>query len=252
MSGDRYIERTYRRRMAGARWSAFTVCHKESDLWIGIDPASFDPQLKAFALEEVVRLRTEMEAYLATDPGYAPALVPYEPRSHAPVIFHRMARVARLAGIGPMSAVAGAVASHIGEAIRERFGCREVVVENGGDIYACLADDLDVSVFAGESPLSERVGLTIRAEGAPLGICTSSGTVGPSLSFGRADAVMIVAHDCALADTYATAFANRIRTAADIDPCLQAIGEVPDMLAAICIVGDRIGMIGKYDLKLWK
>ena len=112
-----------------------------------------------------------------------------------------------------MSAVAGAVALKVGENLKKRFGIKEVIVENGGDIYADLCQDMDISVFAGSSPLSEKVGLHIEAAYAPLGICTSSGTVGPSLSFGKADAVMIVCSDVMLADTYATAFANTIQGA---------------------------------------
>ena len=80
-----------------------------------------------------------------------------------------------------MSAVAGAVALKVGENLKKRFGIKEVIVENGGDIYADLCQDMDISVFAGSSPLSEKVGLHIEAAYAPLGICTSSGTVGPSL-----------------------------------------------------------------------
>jgi hypothetical protein len=44
-----------------------------------------------------------------------------------------------------------------------------------------------------------------------LGICTSSATVGPSVSFGTADAVTIFARDVALADAWATAICNEIR-----------------------------------------
>lgn len=87
---------------------------------------------------------------------------------------------------------------------------------------------------------------------SPLGICTSSGTVGPSLSFGQADAVMIVCQDCALADTYATAFANQIQTTADIEPCIEKIGDIPKILAAICIKDTQIGISGKFDFKIWK
>lgn len=102
--------------------------------------------------------------------------------------------------------------------LRREYGVGEVVVENGGDIYADVRRPLDVALFAGTSPLSERVGLHLPAGTHPLGICTSSGTVGPSLSFGRADAVMIVCRDVLLADSFATAYANRIRSEADVGP----------------------------------
>ena len=162
-----------------------------------------------------------------------------------------MSEVAQKSGIGPMSGVAGAVARRIGQEIKEKYGVREIIVENGGDIYADIQKDIDIAVFAGTSPLSEKVGFTIRADHAPLGICTSSGTVGPSLSFGKADAVMIICKDCALADTYATAFANEIKTTDDIAPCIEKIGKTKDILAAICIKDDKIGIHGIFDFKLF-
>ena len=247
-----YKDRTYREHLQGERWHSFTVVFKETDLWIGVDKASFQAEIPAFAEFRVRSLRESMDTYIAQDPGYLKALVPHEALPAAPAIFREMAEVAARSGIGPMSAVAGAVAREIGKEIKEKFGAREVIVENGGDIYADIRNNMDITVFAGESPLSEKVGFTIDAGYAPLGICTSSGTVGPSLSFGQADAVMIICKDCALADTYATAFANEIQTAEDIAPCIEKIGKVKEILGAICIKDDKIGIHGIFDLKIWK
>lgn len=192
-----------------------------------------------------------MDAYLENDPAYATALVPYSARPDAPTIFHAMSDVANKSSIGPMSAVAGAVARQVGEALKAEFGVKEVIVENGGDIYADIREDMDISVFAGASPLSEKIGLHIEAAFAPLGICTSSGTVGPSLSFGTADAVMIICRDVLLADTYATAFANLIQTADDINPCLAKIGDTKEIIAAMVIKDDKLGVCGKFELKIF-
>lgn len=102
------------------------------------------------------------------------------------------------------------------------------------------------------SPLSEKVGLHIEAAYAPLGICTSSGTVGPSLSFGKADAVMIVCSDVILADTYATRFRQiTIQTAEDVQTCIEKIREQEDILAAIAIKDDKLGICGNFELKLF-
>ena len=150
-----------------------------------------------------------------------------------------------------MSAVAGAIARRVGEAIRTHFGVEEVIVENGGDIYASLQAPVNIAVFAGESPLSQKIGIQIPADATPLGICTSSGTVGPSLSFGKADAMMIVCKSCALADAYATAFANTIQTADDIPACMARIGKEADILSAICIKDDKTGIFGGFELKFF-
>jgi ApbE superfamily uncharacterized protein (UPF0280 family) len=147
-----------------------------------------------------------------------------------------------------MSAVAGAVAKKVAEFL----GTQEVIVENGGDIYAQAASDMDISVFSGQSPLSEKIGLHIPAAEFPLGICTSSGTVGPSLSLGRADAVMIVCKDVLLADSYATAMANRIKTVNDLQSVIDRISDLPDILGAIAVKDDRMAITGCYELRLFK
>lgn len=246
-----YIQRTYRNHFSEDRWKHFVVKYKETDLWIGVDRNSFHKDMLTFTDRLIRRIRIEMEAYLENDPGYAKSLMPYPASPDAPFIFRQMSAVAGKSGIGPMSAVAGAVACKVGESLKAEFETQEVVVENGGDIYTDISEDIDIAVFAGNSPLSEKVGLHIEATYAPLGICTSSGTVGPSLSFGKADAVMIICHDPLLADTYATAFANTVQTTADINPCLEKIKATEDILAAMVIKDDKLGICGKFDLKIF-
>lgn len=246
-----YKNRTYREHLQRERWHSFTVTFKETDLWIGIDAASFQAEIRTFTETRVRALREEMDTYLAHDRDYLTALIAYEANSTAPVLLREMSEVSYKSGIGPMSAVAGAVSQQIGREIKARFGIKEIIVENGGDIYADIQSDIDIAVFAGQSPLSEKVGLTIKAEYSPLGICTSSGTVGPSLSFGKADAVMIICKDCALADTFATAFANQIQTPEDIALCMEKIERVDEILAAICIKDDKIGILGEFPLKVF-
>lgn len=246
MDGE-YIDRKYRKSFAAGRWHGFSVCYKETDLWIGIDRASWNEDIPSFASSYVQSLRHEMDSWIASHAEYAASLVPVECTDDAPLIFRQMAEVAFHSGIGPMSAVAGAVAAFTGRAIKEWFGVVEVLVENGGDIYADIATDMDVSVFAGRSPLSERVGLHIKADGQPFGICTSSGTVGPSLSFGKADAVMIVCRDAMLADTYATAYANMVKTEEDVDICIEDINGNSEIMAAMAIKGGKMGVCGCMD-----
>ena len=136
------------------------------------------------ALSIIIKLRNLMDSYLLLDPEYKTSLVPYLPQSPAPQIFHDMSAVCKRSEIGPMSAVAGAVAKYTALELKKKFPYKEIMVENGGDIYIDIKEDIDIAVFAGQSPLSNRVGLHIPASVSPVGVCTSSGTVGPSLSFG--------------------------------------------------------------------
>ena len=243
-----YKERTYRSRFSDDERRWFCVKFLESDLWIGVDSGSYRASMEADTYAMLVELRRSMDAYLLMDPAYKAALTPYDAGLEAPEILKEMSRVSHKTGIGPMSAVAGAVARHVAEFL----GTKEVIVENGGDIYAQACSDMDISVFAGQSPLSEKIGLHIPAASFPLGICTSSGTVGPSLSLGRADAVMIVCKDVMLADSYATAMANRIKTVNDLQPVIDRISAIPEILGAIAVKDDRMAITGQFELRLFK
>ena len=243
-----YKERTYRSRFSDDERRWFCVKFLESDLWIGVDSGSYRASMEADTYAMLVELRRSMDAYLLMDPAYKAALTPYDAGLEAPEILKEMSRVSHKTGIGPMSAVAGAVARHVAEFL----GTKEVIVENGGDIYAQACSDMDISVFAGQSPLSEKIGLHIPAADFPLGICTSSGTVGPSLSLGRADAVMIVCKDVMLADSYATAMANRIKSVNDLQPVIDRISAIPEILGAIAVKDDRMAITGQFELRLFK
>ena len=243
-----YRERSYRSRFSNDERRWFCVKFLESDLWIGVDSGSYRASLEADTYAMLVDLRRQMDAYLLMDPQYKTALTPYDAGLEAPAILKEMSRVSHKTGIGPMSAVAGAVAKKVAEFL----GTKEVIVENGGDIYAQAASDMDISVFAGQSPLSEKIGLHIPAAEFPLGICTSSGTVGPSLSLGRADAVMIVCKDVLLADSYATAMANRIKTVNDLQSVIDRISDIPEILGAIAVKDDRMAITGRFELRLFK
>ena len=243
-----YRERSYRSRFSDDERRWFCVKFLESDLWIGVDRGSYSASMEADAYAMLVELRRSMDAYLLMDPAYKTALTPYDAGLEAPEILKSMSKVSHKTGIGPMSAVAGAVALKVAEFL----GTNEVIVENGGDIYAKAGSDMDISVFAGQSPLSEKIGLHIPAASFPLGICTSSGTVGPSLSLGRADAVMIVCRDVMLADSYATAMANRIKTTDDLQPVIDRIQEIPEILGAIAVKDDRMAITGQFELRLFR
>ena len=247
-----YSDRTYRAHCCGERWQGFVAQYKETDVWVGVDKKSFCAEMPVFTEQTVRALRDTIDVYLTEDPHYASALTPYDAQKSAPEILRQMSAISHRTGVGPMAAIAGAFATHIAQELKKRFHIEEIIIENGGDIYADITNDIDVSIFAGESPLSEKIGLHIDAKESPLGICTSSGTVGHSLSFGKADAVMIVCKDALLSDAYATAFANQVQTSDDITPLLNTIERDEDILSALIVKDDRMGVIGKFDLKLFR
>jgi ApbE superfamily uncharacterized protein (UPF0280 family) len=153
--------------------------------------------------------RQVLEAYIARDPFFASTFDPYTPDPDD-LIITRMADAARTAGVGPMAAVAGAIAWAGVEAMQEA-GALFGVIDNGGDIALVCDRPVRVGVHAGEAALSNRIAFVVPPQDSVLGICTSSATVGPSISFGVADAVTIFSRDVALADAWATAVCNQIR-----------------------------------------
>ncbi|MGM0622264.1 MAG: UPF0280 family protein [Bacteroidota bacterium] len=252
MFKKKYESRDYRYKFNTDRFTGFEMSHQETDLWIGVDPASFKPGMKEAALEQTKFLREKLDNYIQTEPFFKKSLKPFHPTENAPNEAIDMARAAEKAGIGPMATVAGLFAREIGNEIIQNFSVEELVIENGGDIYALLKQDLVLSVFAGDSPLSERIGLEITPEIRPLGICTSAGTVGPSLSYGNADAVVVVAQDVLIADAFATAFGNKVKSAADVEKAINQAEKISEILSLLIICEDKIGIRGEFEIKILK
>lgn len=238
--------------MGKGRFTSFSVQYKETDLWIGVSPDNYKPEIKDFAYKQMKELRDNMDAYIERDKKYASALLPYMPAHQAPGIFYAMSTVSLKTGIGPMSAVAGAFAEFVGKSIMCNFDIDEIVVENGGDIYLDIKKDLTMSVFAGKSPLSEKIGVDIPASYSPCGVCTSAGKVGPSLSFGQADAVMVVCKDIKLADSWATAIGNKIKCADDINDIVNEHIGIEEIQSLIVVCDDKLGIGGELELKIIK
>lgn len=245
-------QRTYRNQFSQQRFRSFVVNYKETDLWIGVDPESFREEMRDAALDKVIALRTEMEAYLLTDPVFGKTFEPHAVKPNAPEIVNRMADAARRAGVGPMAAVAGAFSETIGRHLMQQFSIQEIVVENGGDIFLKIIRNLLMSVYAGSSPLSEKIGIEIPADQSPLGVCTSAGTVGPSVSLGKTDATMIVCRNTALADALATTFGNLVQVPEDVQQVTQQTERFPEILSAVIICRDKIGIRGQFEMKLLK
>ncbi|RJR32427.1 MAG: UPF0280 family protein [Deltaproteobacteria bacterium] len=236
-----YEPRTYRTRMAREGLTGFRVAVKETDLWV-LAVRDFTPEVRQTILQE----RQQLESYLAGHPGFLEALAPWPQDPFAPAVAREMISAAAKTGVGPMAAVAGALAERVGRALAPLSG--EVIVENGGDIFLNIKNPATIGLFAGKSPLSGRVGLKIDPGWGPLGVCTSSGTVGHSLSFGKADAACVIAENTALADAAATALGNRVPDAAAINTALEWAGTVPEILGAVVIVGDKLGVWGRVEL----
>jgi hypothetical protein len=218
------------------------------------------PAHAAAAKKGMIAARQVLDAHITRDPFFASTFFPYEPETDEPLILH-MADAAAHAGVGPMATVAGAIAS-AGIDAMIGAGAMFGVIDNGGDIALVSDRDVRVGVHAGSAPLSDRIAFVVPPQKEPFGICTSSATVGPSISFGVADAVTIFARDPLDADAWATAVCNQLlpddrRVLEEIDPArVQGVyaimgetivqwGQVPPVVPArvdeqLIAAGDRL------------
>ena len=234
-------QRTYRHRDFGSGMTAFEVVCQETDLMVRADRRLVDQ-----TREKVLELRGQIEGYIRRYPDFAGTLAPWQNDGPAPAIVRNMIRAGQAAGVGPMAAVAGAVAGSVGRHLLTYS--RRVVVENGGDIFLKTEGPATAGLFAGNSPLSMKMGIRLESTGDGIGLCTSSGTVGHSLSLGSADAVCVIAVSCALADAAATSIGNRIRSARDIKPAISFGQSIEGVLGIVVVVGGEIGAWGRVEL----
>ena len=233
--------RIYRDWVAGGGLVSYTVAVESTDLHVRTTR-----DLRAEALESATRHRKTVEDYIAAHPGFAISLVPLPADEDAPSLVQQMIAAACIADVGPMAAVAGAIAEAVGRDLLQYSD--EVLVENGGDIFISSRTPRTVGLYAGRSVLTGRVGVAIRPEDCPLGICTSSGKVGPSLSFGLADACTVLARSAAVADAFATALGNHIRTAADLARVLDPATLPAEVLGVLAVVDGQVGIQGAIQL----
>jgi hypothetical protein len=241
LANSKYQPRKYRNLVETARLPAFRVVVKETDLLVHAER-----KLEYETRELVLEHRGYIEAYIKAHPDFGSALTPWRLDGPAATIVVDMVKAGENAGVGPMAAIAGAVAEHVGLGLLR--STEHVIVENGGDVFIKTDTPLTVGIFAGKSPLSLCIGIPLRGGPKPMAVCTSSGTVGHSLSLGKADAVCVVADSCSIADAAATSIGNQVQSIADIEYAIAKGKCIEKIRGIIIIVGEKIGMWGDLEV----
>jgi ApbE superfamily uncharacterized protein (UPF0280 family) len=236
-----FERRTYRNIIRDKDLISFDVIVRETDLYIR---AGRDLSKEAFAA--IKEYRCQLEQYIRSHPLFLHSLEPLHVEEGSPEIVHLMAEAALTAGVGPMAAVAGAMAELVGGKLRQFSD--EVIVENGGDIFIKTGKKRTIGIYAGRSPFTGKLAIEIQPEKTPCGICTSSGTVGPSLSLGLADAALVVAPSAALADAAATAVGNVVKSLDDVSAALECGQKIDGVTGILIITGDTMGAWGEIKL----
>jgi len=243
---ESYRRRTYRRFAEQSDLCSSYVSIRETDLHI---LATSDVTKAGENL--TLRFRLQVENYIAKKPGFATSLTPLPDDPLAPPLIREMLAAGSIASVGPMAAVAGAIAQFVGLGLVDE-GHNEIIVENGGDIFLQRRCSCTVAIFAGQSSLSNRVAIRLPASGMPAGICTSSGTVGHSLSLGNADSVTVVARSAVVADAVATRLGNEVGHCRDvrdgINRALQKAAAIAGIKGVLVIRGELMGATGDIEI----
>jgi len=238
-----YLERTYRNRIFhNEELQTFNVKVFETDLFVLADSL-----LTEIVVKSIYKFRGYIESYIRYHPEFLTSLLPLKIDHLAPDIIIDMLKAGELVDVGPMASVAGAIAEYVGKELLQS-GSKNVVIENGGDIFLKTENEMKISIFAGESSLSEKIRILIKPEDMPMGVCTSSGTVGHSLSFGNADAVCVLSRSATIADAAATAIGNQIKNKKDMRKALAVGSNIKDITGILVIMGDEMAIQGKIEL----
>lgn len=232
------MTRFYRDVVKASGLKQFFVKFKETDLQI-----LAETDIRDIALKIVKRLHTQLNQYILTHPEFKTSLVPIEADPNAPEIVKMMTDAGKSADTGPMAAVAGAIAEFVGRRLLQKSP--EIIIENGGDIFIRSKNKRTVAVYAGDSPLSMKFGVRLEPAREGIGVCTSSATVGHSLSLGKADAVIVIAESSALADAVATATCNRVTLPSSLEDALNFAISIPGVKGVLIILGDKLATAGK-------
>lgn len=225
----------------------FTFTEKESKLTIisELEDAIVRAKNAFYSYREI------LEEYVTHHEQFLTSFSPVQTHSEHEII-ERMSEAASIFDVGPMAAVAGALADLMLEAMKYNEHVKNLpkiaLVENGGEIIIDSEKPMKVALYAGNNQLNFNLGFLIEKKDMPMGIGTSSATVGHAISLGEADAVTIFAKNAAYADAAATKIANAVKgneIENSIKTALDKVNDYEDVYGAFISRGDQVGRVGK-------
>lgn len=237
-----YEERTYRNWVRDDDLVGFQALVKETDLFI-----KAERDLSLEAIDSINEIRDRIEEYVAKDPKFQTTLEPYHVNGNSPSIIKDMSKASILAGVGPFASVAGAISEYVGKDLFKYS--KDIIIENGGDIFIKSSKNRVIGIYAGSSIFNKKIALEIKAKDTPIGICTSSGTIGHSLSFGKADVVVVLSKSTILADAAATKIGNLIKAKKDIAQGISFAKKTDGIKGVLIIKDDKMGVWGEVVIR---
>ena len=196
------------------------------------------------AEEAIFEARERILRKISEDPFFMTTYDPYPESKEDDDIIRRMCRASKIASVGPMAGVAGAVAVFAVERMSES-GASYAIVENGGDIAMKIDRDITVGVFQDDDKFRD-LAFRIPNRDGIFGVCSSSGKIGPSVSFGSSSISTVFSDDVILADACATALGNLIRDGGgkELSEALETIGRTEGIDGCACISNGLYAVFG--------
>ncbi|MFW9873178.1 MAG: UPF0280 family protein [Candidatus Thorarchaeota archaeon] len=199
--------------------------------------------------------RRILETYVSKNNQFLTSLSPIKVNTEVRII-QLMAEAAYICNVGPMAAVAGALADLMLDSMKAReekensdfVEAKIALVENGGEIAIDSVKPMNIALYAGNNELNLNIGFLIEKKDCPIGIGTSSATIGHAISFGQADVVTIFATNATLADAAATRVANSVKgedVEKSIKRGLDVAEDIDGIIGTFISRGDKIGQAGK-------
>jgi uncharacterized protein len=236
-----HMERFYRQQFKTDGLYSFRVQEAETDILI-----ICDADLERMAKSCVIEARKQIESCIKEYPLFETSLEPVSITGCISPIPLRMIKASQIYGVGPMAAVAGAVAQFVGEELSPH--CSHLIVENGGDICLKSYRPVTLSIYPGEQSIfRDKLNFKLVTGGKLMGVCTSSATVGHSLSFGKADAVVTVADKTEIADAAATALCNRVKSIGDMEKVINDEVDRGVLKSLVIVMEDKTGAWGDLE-----
>ena len=196
------------------------------------------------AVREITAMRNELERFITRSRQFAAALEPLSSLAEdAPGTAGEMHTASCAVGVGPMAAVAGTFAERAAAAAVQS-GCEEAIVENGGDLFLRLSKELTLGIYAGAPPFKDTLAFRIKPDQTPMAVCSSSSTMGHSLSFGKCSLTTVFSLSGALADAAATLACNLVQEESDINPALDRIMAIQGISGLMILKNDKMGLAG--------
>ena len=197
----------------------------------------------------IYSLRLDLEKYIAQNNDFLLSIEPirkYE--DDLPLIIRMMYESSVLADVGPMACVAGSISQLSLDYLIEHDS-KYSIVENGGDIAMINDEKVLCGIFSNNPILGNDIAFEIKARKRPLGICTSSGKIGHSISFGEADSVTVLSESSSISDGLATRIANDVageNGEEKVYNALESAENFKEFFDGVLIISDEnVGTVGK-------